>query len=194
MADPATTRRTYGPVVLLGLSSAGLAAFAGTRPWVSVSGAEPDPGVAPMTLGEVSSSPLATALAFVILACWGVLLVTRGRFRHAIAWLALVVAVGHVATVAVAPFTLPDHLVDQVRKRTGSTPDDTSLTVWFAFAVVAALLVVGSVLLAVRWVRSWPEMGSRYDAPASTPQHDDAPPETNIDIWKAIDEGRDPTA
>ena len=45
-------------------------------------------------------------------------------------------------------------------------------------------------LAAVRLVPSWPEMGSRYDAPGSTP-----PPreETSLDLWRALDHGRDPT-
>jgi hypothetical protein len=36
-------------------------------------------------------------------------------------------------------------------------------------------------------------MGSRYDAPGSDPV--EVPPEeqTNLDLWKSIDEGRDPT-
>jgi hypothetical protein len=50
-------------------------------------------------------------------------------------------------------------------------------------------------LAAVRFVPSWPEMGARYDAPAGARTEDeDATPKENIDIWKALDEGRDPTA
>ena len=56
-----------------------------------------------------------------------------------------------------------------------------------------ALSVVAT-LAAVLLVPGWPEMGSRYDAPAAAPQRARLPPETNIDIWKALDEGRDPTA
>ncbi len=42
----------------------------------------------------------------------------------------------------------------------------------------------------------WPEMGTRYDAPtgAGAAHAHDAGPKENIDIWKALDEGRDPTA
>ena len=204
---PARQRRTFGPVVALGLASAGLGAWAGTKPWVEGAGADPitdgpSAAVASTSWGEVASSPLATALAFVVMACWGVLLVTRGRFRRAVAALSVLAALGYAATVAWAPFTLPDHLVEQVRRRTGATLDDTSLTGWYWLAAVAALMVLASTVLALRLVRAWPEMGSRYDAPTGARGGGDADaaagpaerPTENIDIWKALDEGRDPTA
>jgi len=37
-------------------------------------------------------------------------------------------------------------------------------------------------------------MGSRYDAPGAAGSADrPEEPESNLDIWKALDEGRDPT-
>jgi uncharacterized membrane protein (TIGR02234 family) len=206
MAEPGesrpTTRRTFGPVVLLGVASAALAAWAASKPWVDGTGADSAPGMASTSWGEIASSPLGTALAFVVLACWGVLLVTRGRFRRAIAALSVLAALGYVATVVWAPFSLPDHLVEQVRRRTGMTLDDTGLTGWFWLACVAALLVLASTVLALRLVRTWPEMGTRYDAPTGARAAGDADPAQassdrptdNIDIWKALDDGRDPTA
>jgi uncharacterized membrane protein (TIGR02234 family) len=198
MADPAERsrphRRTFGPVVALGLASAALGAYAASKPWVTGTGAESAVGVASVDFGEISSSPLGTALAFVVLACWGVVLVTRGRFRRAVAGLAVLAALGYVATVAWAPFSLPDHLVEQVRVRAGGVLDETSLTGWFWLAVVAALLVLASTVLGLRLVRTWPEMGSRYDSPAGARETSTKQPTENIDIWKALDEGRDPTA
>src|SRR6478735_8592812 len=203
---PASKRRTFGPVVALGLVSGALGAWAGSKPWVDGTGAdssaEASLSVAMTAVGEIASSPLATALAFVVLACWGVLLVTRGRFRRAVAALGVLAGLGYAATVVWAPFSLPDHLVAQVRRRTGATLDDTSLTGWYWLAAVAALLVLASTVLALRLVRTWPEMGSRYDAPTGARGGDstgpaEAPadhPTENIDIWKALDEGRDPTA
>ena len=187
-------RRTFGPVVALGLASAGLGAYAASKPWVTGAGAESAPGVGTMTWGEVSSSPLGTALAFVVLACWGVLLVTRGRFRRGIAGLSVLAALGYAAAVAWAPSSLPDHLVEQVRVRTGEVLDETALTGWFWLAVVAALLVLASTVLGLRLVRTWPEMGSRYDAPTGPRGAPAERPTDNIDIWKALDDGRDPTA
>ena len=192
--QPRPPRGTFGPVVTLGLASAALGAYAASKPWVTGTGAESAVGVASTAFGEIASSPLGTALAFVVLACWGVLLVTRGRFRRAVAGLGVLAALGYVATVAWAPFSLPEHLVEQVRVRTGGVLDETSLTGWFWLAVVAALLVLASTLLGLRLVRTWPEMGSRYDSPAGAREATTEQPTDNIDIWKALDEGRDPTA
>lgn len=192
--QPRPPRGTFGPVVALGLASAALGAYAASKPWVTGTGAESAVGVASTAFGEIASSPLGTALAFVVLACWGVLLVTRGRFRRAVAGLGVLAALGYVATVAWAPFSLPEHLVEQVRVRTGGVLDETSLTGWFWLAVVAALLVLASTLLGLRLVRTWPEMGSRYDSPAGAREATTEQPTDNIDIWKALDDGRDPTA
>lgn len=201
-----TGRRTFGPVVLLGVASAALAAWAASKPWVDGTGADSSTeaavSVATTAAGEIASSPLGTALAFVVLACWGVLLVTRGRFRRVIAGLSVLAAIGYVATVVWAPSSLPDHLVEQVRRRTGVTLEGTALTGWFWLACVAALLVLASTVLALGLVRTWPEMGTRYDAPTGARAAGDADPAQapsdrpteNIDIWKALDDGRDPTA
>jgi hypothetical protein len=40
----------------------------------------------------------------------------------------------------------------------------------------------------------WPAMGSRYEPPSSAQAATEAERETDTDAWRAIDEGRDPTA
>ena len=206
MADPRPSdkrRRTFGPVVLAGVAAAGLAAVAGTKPWVTgeSGGVESDDGGAmssALSLDSVAESPLAAALALVVLACWGVVLVTRGRFRRAVAVLSLVAALGLLAATVEAWFNLPDALAASLLEVSGVDTVSTSLTIWYAVALLAALATVVTTLAAVRLVRSWPEMGTRYDAPAGAQAGDEAradePPTENIDIWKALDEGHDPTA
>ena len=49
---------------------------------------------------------------------------------------------------------------------------------------------------AVRLAPAWPEMGSRYDAPATHGPSAAATPaeeRTSLDLWKSMDEGDDPT-
>jgi len=190
-------RRTFAPVVLLGLASGTLVAVAGTRPWA----ADPDAsgGVAdPMGLvGDAGEMPLAGALGLVVLACWGVVLVTRGRFRRTVAAIAVLASIGLAATVVVAASTLGDQVADTLSEQTGA-PADTfqpGLTGWFWAAAVATLVSLAASVLAVRWCPAWPEMGRRYDAPGAAPEPSPAPPEdrSNIDLWKAMDEGHDPT-
>jgi hypothetical protein len=60
-------------------------------------------------------------------------------------------------------------------------------------ALTASVVALAAFAVAVRTCRSWPEMGSRYDAPAR-PTRDPEPEEMeDIDLWRAIDQGRDPT-
>jgi uncharacterized membrane protein (TIGR02234 family) len=187
-------RATFVPVVGLGLAAGTLSAVASAQPWVE------DPslpaGSDPLGLvADAGEMPLALALSLVVLACWGVLLVTRGMVRRVVSVLALLVAVGVVVTVVVGLSTLPDQVLEAVPPGTapGGDTGQTSITAWFWAAAVGALLTVVATVLAVRWVGDWPEMGSRYDAPGSDPV--EVPPEeqTNLDLWKSIDEGRDPT-
>ena len=201
MADPRMARRTFGPVVLLGLASAALAAVAGNKPWVTGSSgdvdADADAGSAmasALSLDAVRESPLAAALALVVLACWGVLLVTRGRFRRGVAALALVASVGLLVVTVEGAWSVRDKLTDALFELSGTDTASTSYTGWYAAALVGAVLCLLTTLAAVAWARSWPEMGSRYDAPAGEATGESDAPTENIDIWKALDEGRDPTA
>jgi hypothetical protein len=67
----------------------------------------------------------------------------------------------------------------------GATTPDVGTTGWFWVGAVAAGLGVVAWVAAVRFVRGWPEMGRRYDTPADTPP---------TDLWKAMDQGHDPTS
>ncbi len=193
-------RRTFGPIVLVGLAGATMAAVAGAQPWVAGSSGNVDtdnaPAAASLDLAGLRESPLAAALALVVLACWGVLLVTRGRIRRSVAVLAAVTALGLLVTAVLAFATLPDDLAEALRAASGLDTSEVSFTGWYAAALVGAVASVVATAAAVRFAPSWPEMGTRYDAPTGTGA-DAAPvaaePEGNLDIWKALDEGYDPT-
>ncbi len=184
---PAEGRRWFGPTVVLGVAGTGLLALAGAKPWGA-----PD-GAAASTLVDKSGGhvPLAAALGLVGLACWGVVLVTRGRLRRALTVLGALVAVTLVATAVVGRASS----LDSARHATvdlGRTPTGAHTTAWWYVALVAAVVALFAAALAVRYVPDWPEMGSRYDAPAGSRATDPAEME-EIDLWRAIDQGRDPT-
>jgi hypothetical protein len=175
----AETRRTFAPVVLLGLASAGVTAIAGNRDWATSPGAH-------LVLGDTSArAPLAGALALVVLACWGVLLVTRGTVRRAVAVLAALAALGVLATVLLGYGAAADGLRESLERGA-----EVSRTGWYWTGLVAAVLSAVAAVAAVPLVPHWPAMGSRYDAPGTAP-----PPreETSLDLWRALDDGRDPT-
>jgi uncharacterized membrane protein (TIGR02234 family) len=195
---PAERRTGFGPVVLAGLASGALAAVAGTRAWVEGSSGQ----LSTETAGDaavvgsavaagIGEMPLAGALSLVVLAGWGVVLVTRGRLRRVVMVVAALAAVGLLVTTVWALFTLQDSVGEQLQAASGEDTSAVHLTGWYAAACVAAVGCVVTTLLAVRLVPAWPEMGRRYDAPAG----DAAPvePQGNLEIWKALDEGHDPT-
>ena len=184
--------RSFGPVVLLGLAGAGVVAMAGNETWVGAC-----PGQ-PFTPGT-NDAPGATAVALALLAAWGVLLVTRGRFRRLVSFVVALLALGLVAAAVAAIQSVDNAVLDNLPAG-ASRCTDAPLEGWFWVAVGALPIAVVPALLAAWLVSSWPEMGRKYDAPADTApspgQERLSPPEEreNLDLWKAIDEGRDPTA
>jgi hypothetical protein len=183
-------RSSFGPVVLVGLASAALAAVASAKPWLGT--ASTHASDASMTGLDVGAKyPLASAVSLVLLAAWGVLLVTRGAVRRAFAVLAVVAAVGLVATVVAGHATLHTDQADSLARSLGRSSGHVGWTGWFWTAAVASVPAVVAAVLAVRWVPHWPEMGRRYDAPTTRPPTEEI--ESDRDLWRALDEGRDPT-
>jgi uncharacterized membrane protein (TIGR02234 family) len=209
--------RSFGPTVLLGVGAGVLAAVSGSRDWVSVEPVDPDAiGTALVLDGfpGLGQMPLAGALGLVVLACWGVVLVSRGLPRRVVAWLGLVAALGLVATWLTGLVTLADSVVETLEAGGAAGAWDTAWTAWFWVAGLSALGCVAAAAVAAVRVPRWPAMGSRYDAPtgrgaeaAATRRRDGAQGEvadgaggagTGADpdpaaLWKALDEGRDPT-
>lgn len=188
--------RSFGTVAGAGLLSATVTAWAAHRDWAVAGAGDAAAMARPGT--SVGQVPLAGALALATLAAWGVLLVTRGRWRRGVAWLAagaaaatLAVSIAGAASVRAA---VVDHLRDDL-SIPGATAAHTA-SMWVALAT-AAICVVAS-LAAALTCRDWPEMGSAYDAPGSRSDSgsgpgglDDADPR---EIWRALDEGHDPTS
>jgi hypothetical protein len=171
--------RSFWITVLVGVAGAGLAAYAGGRDWVRIQAAG-DPITA---VGVSLDSPATTALSLVALAAWGVFLVTRGWFRRGVAILAGVAALAPVLGV----WSTRSHLLE--------THADSVATAWPWVAVAGCLVSAAAAAVAVARAPGWPEMGRKYDAPAGaeTPV---VPVEeqSSLDVWKALDEGHDPTA
>lgn len=189
MPEPAPEARSrFGPVVLLGLVSAGAGAVASTHPWREPETTRAVPGAEALVGAQV---PLATSLALVLLACWGVVLVTRGRLRRAVAWLGVLTAAGLAATT-VWGWWAARSAVTQAYDAIGVTGVTSGPTGWYWLALGSGPVALLAAVRAARSVGSWPEMGARYDAPGQAPGP--AAEETTArDLWKAMDEGRDPT-
>jgi uncharacterized membrane protein (TIGR02234 family) len=193
MAEPGTTARprdrSYGPTVLLGLAGAGLAAVAGARTWATTSADAPGIKVEASVSGA-ESQPLVAALALVALAAWGVILVMRGRLRRVVAVVGLLASAGVLLDVVLAFGAVQDDALEAAVAQ-GATGDvfSTSLTAWYYLTAVGALLATAAFAVAVARAPGWPAMGAKYDAPAGR-----ATPAADEDMWRALDEGRDPTS
>ena len=181
------SRRSFWPTVLVGAFGAGTAAIAGNQPWV-YAGSET---LTDASGGVIGERPDVTAVALVALASWGVLLVTRGWVRRVLAAVSAVAALATTALSIQGLSTTPS--TDSVRL-SFTAPTSESLTLshgaWGWIAVLGSLLAVGAAAYAIKATPHWPEMGRRYYAPVTAAA---AAPETSLDWWKAIDEGRDPT-
>jgi uncharacterized membrane protein (TIGR02234 family) len=193
MADPQPTPRprdrSYGPTVLVGLAGAGLAAVAGARTWATstadAAGIKVDASVT-----GAESQPLVSALTLVALAAWGVVLVMRGRMRRVVAAVGLLASAGALLNVVLASSAVQDDAVEAAFAQ-GATGDTAaaSLTAWYFLTAVGALLTAAAFAVAVARAPRWPAMGAKYDAPAGG-----SAPAADEDMWRALDEGRDPTS
>jgi uncharacterized membrane protein (TIGR02234 family) len=180
-------RRWFAPTIVVGLAGSGLTALAGSKPW-----AAPDGQVAPLVDKTGGHVPLAAALGLVGLAAWGVLLVTRRWVRRVVCALGCLVAVGLVATAVGGRGSS----LDSARHATvdlGRAPSGAHTTAWWYVALVASVLALAAAATALRHLAAWPEMGSKYDAPTARPEPLDPAAMEDVDLWRAIDQGRDPT-
>ena len=185
-------RRTFAPVVAAGLGGAVLGAVGSSRVIWSVEsrGAYSNPTL----LVDEGQLPLATTLSMVVLAAWGVVLVTRGRWRLAAAVVGALASLGVLATVVAGWWLVPGSLRESLGDL-GSTQVGIEVSAWYWLTLVGALLAAAGAVAALLLARSWPEMGTRYDTPTGPPAR--APDEVDdesLQLWKALDRGDDPTA
>jgi uncharacterized membrane protein (TIGR02234 family) len=190
--------RSFGPTVLGGLSAAVLTAVAASQQWATASGSAAGVAVSADVRGS-TSAPLAVALALVALATWGVVLVVRGRVRVVVAAAGAAASAGVLAATVVALGRVGGDAERAVVAR-GATGQsfDSSLTAWYFVCAAAAAGTLACFVVAVLRSPRWPAMGSRYDAPAARRAPADGPdpasPVGELDMWRALDDGRDPTA
>ncbi|HET6167118.1 MAG TPA: Trp biosynthesis-associated membrane protein [Marmoricola sp.] len=178
-------RTWFGPIVLAGLASAALLAVVSARDWF-VLGNDNKVGFPVADDKLRADMPLALGLALVVLAAWGVVLVTGRRVRRVMFALAALTTVGVLVCIVVAAFTLPEQIRAGLPGHGADNRADP--TAAYVISSAAAPLVLGLVLVGWRLAPRWPTMSSRYDAPATrSPDPDEA------DLWKALDAGRDPT-
>ena len=187
-------RRLYAPVVLGTLAAGGLAFFTASRTWaharIAAEGLPPDT----VKVSGSDSQPIITALALVAVTAALAVLASSPRLRRIVGVFTFGVAVSAIAVVLFDGSSVDDAMTKAVKASpafTGSNSPATHHTAWPVLTVVAFLIVAGLGAFTARFGSAWPALSSRYDAPRIRPT--EAAAQTDADMWKALDEGRDPT-
>ena len=201
-----SARRLYGPCVFAGIVSGAVMLFAGSRTWASVEVAPRGMTVDNVEVTGSSSVPLVSAMAFVVMAAAVAVLASGGWLRRAVGVLMVVAAGAAAVAVVLAGSAIEDAVRDAIAaspSMTGGTAeresfvDSAGQTIWRWIALVAAVSGVAVGVVVVACAKTWPRMGSRYDAPTAPAKHESTKPvdeRDGADLWKALDEGDDPTA
>ncbi|WP_332663645.1 Trp biosynthesis-associated membrane protein [Aeromicrobium sp.] len=188
------TRRLYGPVVLGTLAAGGLAFFAASRTWAHVRIATDGLPTDSVDVTGADAQPLVSALALVVVTAALAVLAASPRVRRVVGGFTVLIALTAAVVVLLGGSSLDnavDHAVEASPAFTGTGDHDFTTSAWkyvTALAFVIAALLGG---VTAKLGASWPTMSSRYDAPAARPAA--AAPQSDAEMWKALDEGRDPT-
>jgi hypothetical protein len=179
--------------VVLGLLAAGsLALFAVTRAWASATVRTPGLPTDRVSVSGIDAAPILAGLAVVVVAGGLAVVAAGGWFRQLVGLLVAGIA-GFAALRALTLDASGGTLGRALRESPaflGGVRPAVSQGPWpwiaaFAFVVAGALGVV----VAARG-RGWARMSARYER---APSEADAPLEEG-DLWRAQDQGQDPTA
>ena len=188
-------RRLYGPVVLGTLAAGGVAVFAASRTWAHATVTADGVPSAPIDVSGTDAVGIVSALALVVVAAALAVLAASARVRRGVGALVVLVSVIAVVVIITAAGALDDAVASAVHDSPAfignNTPDEVSHGVWRWVCLVAFLAAASVGVVIARFGAYWPTMGRKYDAPAAHTPVETI--ETEADIWKALDDGRDPT-
>jgi uncharacterized membrane protein (TIGR02234 family) len=188
-------RRLYGPTLLLGLLGAVGVAVGASRPWAAATSTQPGLPAIHASASGTDLAPIAGALGWALLAGFGAVIATRGRLRRALGAAILLASVVVLVAVLV-PGGSTDVLRSGLSARGWSGGGYTRSTEPWRWLVLASALATAIAGAATAWYGNrWAVMGSRYDAPDEARPVEVSPAEelTETQVWRAIDQGRDPT-
>lgn len=187
-------RRLYAPTVLALLGAGGLAFFAASRVWargtVTATGLPSDA----VSVTGSAAHPLLGALAIVVVTAALAVLATGSRTRRAVGLVTVIAALGALWVVVTGGDRVERAFTDAVAQSPaftgGNEPDSNAGALWPTVTAIAFVVAAALGALTVAMGQRWSTMSRRYEIPRKS-----APvaPQTEADIWKALDEGHDPT-
>lgn len=188
------TRRLYAPVVLGTLAAGGLAFFAASRTWAHVRVATDGLPSDSVDVSGADAQPLVSALALVVVTAALAVLAASPRVRRVVGGFTVLIALIAAVVVLLGGSSLDnavDHAVEASPAYTGTGDHDFTTSAWKYVTVLGFVIAALLGGITAKLGASWPTMSSRYDAPAARPTV--TAPQSDAEIWKALDEGRDPT-
>ncbi|MER5930511.1 TIGR02234 family membrane protein [Streptomyces sp. NPDC002054] len=195
-------RRSVAIALLAGALGATVVLLASGRIWARGTTAVAD-GSMSLTADGRAVTGVPAALAIVGLAALVAVFAVRGKGRLLVAGLLALSGLG-AALAALAGASDRAALDAEAARTTADTAARVAgltYTAWPYVTAVGGILILLAGLLALRYGRSWPAMGGRYEregAPrprkaAGRGGKDGAAPDRPEDLWKALDRGEDPT-
>lgn len=189
-------RRSVAVALLLGALGATVVLLASGRVWARGTAAVGG-GSLPLTADGRAVTGLPAALAIVGLAALVAVFAVRGRSRLLVSGLLALSGLG-AALAAVLAADDRQALDAQAARTTADTAARVGAlthTAWPYVTAAGAALILVAGLLALRFGRSWPAMGGRYERDGSPRPRRAAvvDPDRPEDLWKALDRGEDPT-
>lgn len=176
---------------VLGLLAAGaIALFAVTRAWASATVRTPGLPTDHLSVSGVDAAPILAGLAVVIVAAALGIVAAGGWLRQLVGLLIAVVgafAALRALTLNAGGAALGRALKDSPAYVGAVPPVNGAAWPWLAALAFGVAGVLG-VVVTTRG-RTWPRMSTRYDRAELPP----ADPNDSTDLWRAQDQGQDPT-
>ncbi|MER8033827.1 TIGR02234 family membrane protein [Streptomyces hydrogenans] len=190
-------RRSLALALLLGALGATVVLLSAGQIWAegtaSVAG-----GTVPVEADGGTVTGVPTALAIVGLAALVAVFAVRRAGRTLVAGLLALSGAGAAlaAFLGASDSAALDAEAARISGDTAAAVAGLTHTAWPYVAAAGALLILVAGLFALRYGKSWPAMGGRYERsgaprPGRRPAAGD--PDRPEDLWKALDRGEDPT-
>lgn len=190
-------RRSLAAALLFGALGAAVALLSSRQEWASGSATVPG-GSFPLTAKGSDVTGVPAALAIVGLAALVAVFAVRRAGRMLVAGLLALSGAGAVvaAVLGATDSAALDEKAAEVSGNTAATIGSLGHTVWPYVGAAGGALILLAGLLALRFGRSWPSMGGRYERDGTPRPRKAARPvdaERPEELWKALDRGEDPT-
>ncbi|WP_406057599.1 TIGR02234 family membrane protein [Streptomyces sp. NBC_01077] len=196
-AVPTGGRRSLAAALLLGALGATVVLLSAGQIWAegtaSVGG-----GTVPVEADGGTVTGVPTALAIVGLAALFAVFAVRRTGRTLVAALLALSGAGAAlaAVLGASDSAALDAEAARISGDTAAAVAGLSHTAWPYVTAAGAVLILLAGLFALRFGKSWPAMGGRYERSGTPRAGRKAPatdPDRPEDLWKALDRGEDPT-